>query len=214
MEEIKKEAPSASEVEKKEEQKPEVPETPSEPSQEQDPVKKELDKVNKKKFSKRERLQFEKKKIDEQLGALNEEEGVESPLSEDKDAPVTVGMLEAREKEKAKKNAIQLADEITDENERELTKHYLSERIIPSGNPQEDLKLARSAVNSLRNTQIAEELNRKGAVTTSPSAPGAPVRHEPAFTPTEQEAVFMSAPWNVSKEAILKARENKKASEE
>lgn len=191
------------------EQKPEATVPPSELSQEQDPIKKELDKVNKKKFSKRERLQFEAKKISEQLNSLDEEEGVVSPLSPDKDAPVTVGMLDAIEKDKAKKTAIQMAEDIEDSNERELTKHYLHERIVPSGNSKEDLKLARAAVNSLRNAQIAEELGRKDKPAPA-SAPGAPAKHEPAFTPTEQEMVFMSPPWNVSKEAILRTRANKK----
>ena len=210
-EEEKEEAPSAPNEEEKKEV--ETPETP--PSQdEDDPLKKELEKIEDKKpkFTRRERLNFEKRKIDQQLGELDEDEGIEKPpIDESKDTPVTVGMLEKRDKEQAKKTAIELANDIEEDSERKLTIHYLQTRIIASGNPQEDLKHARAIVNSLKNSQIAEEANRKVKPKSNATPPGGPGKHEKVFTPTEQERVFMAPPYNLTKEEVIKSREQEQA---
>lgn len=170
-----------------------------------DPVKQELEKVNKKKFTRRERLQFENKKINEQLSELDKEEGIEIPKEDDES--MTVGKYKELKKSEGKKTALELAEAIEDESERGLIRHYLENRIVPSGNAEEDLKFARAAVNSLRNAQIAEEVERKKNAKGSPSAPGNPARHEDAFEATPNELVFMSPPYNLSKQDILKARE-------
>lgn len=205
-----KEAPPASD--EKEKKEVETPETP--PSQDDDPLKKELKKIEDKKpkFTRRERLAFEIRKIEQQLGEIDEEEGIEKPpIDESENAPVTVGMLNKIEKEKAKKTAIELANDIDDDDERKLTVHYLQTSIIASGNSQEDLKKARAIVNSLRNSQIAEEATRKVKPKSNATPPGSPGSHEKVFTPTEQERVFMSPPYNLTKEEVIKSREQEKA---
>jgi len=141
------------------------------------------------------------------VAKLNEEEGI---TSVDDDTPVTVGMLDKLNKEKSKKTALDLAESIKDETERELAKHYIQNRIVPSGNPEEDVKLARAAINSLKNAQIAEELARKGN-NGKPFAPSNPAKHETVFTPTPEETVFMSAPYNMTKDEVIKARQKTKA---
>jgi len=201
MENEEKMAPSAEELEKAE------ADTKAAEAASQEALKIELEKVNKGKFTKRERLEFEKKKIDEQVAKLNEEEGI---TSVDDDTPVTVGMLDKLNKEKSKKTALDLAESIKDETERELAKHYIQNRIVPSGNPEEDVKLARAAINSLKNAQIAEELARKGN-NGKPFAPSNPAKHETVFTPTPEETVFMSAPYNMTKDEVIKARQKTKA---
>lgn len=205
-------APSASENEENNENKENIVIPDSLPQD--DPVKKELEKVEKKKFSKRERLNFEKRKIDEQLGKLNEDEGIKPPIDADDDTPVTVGMLKQREKEMSQKTALELSEEIEDEDERKLTQHYLKERIVPSGNASADLKLARAAVNSLKNAQIAEEINRKKNPKNHGGAPGAPAGHEKEFIPTEEEKIFMNPPYNLTKEDITRARQEALAKKE
>ncbi len=208
--EEKNEAPSASEEEKKDEiVNPETPPSQDDDKVDDDPVKKELEKVGKKKFTKRERLNFEKKKIDEQLGVIDKDEGIEPPIDATDETPVTVGMLKEREKSQSQKTAVNLAEEIEDEDERELTKHYLQNRIISSGNPNEDLRFARAAVNSLKNAQIAEETDRKRTPKGKGTPPGAPGTVEKQFKPTEEESVFMNPPYNLTKEDVIKARQEK-----
>lgn len=168
----------------------------------QDPLKKELNKIDKKQFTRRERLNFEKKKIDEQLTKLDADEGVKP----DDNTPVTVGMLKKKEQETALKTALDLAEDIEDTDERELTKHYLKDRVVPTGNAQEDLKFARAAVNSLRNAQLAEEAERKRNPQKFANSPGAPGKKGDVFTPTAEEAVFMRPPYNLSQADIIKAR--------
>lgn len=171
-----------------------------------DPVKLELEKEKNKKFSRRDRLNFEKRKIEEQLASLNKDEGVNAQIDADDTTPLTIGMLKQLEKDNAKKTAISIAEDIEDADERELTKHYLQTRIISSGNPQEDVKFARAAINSLKNAQIAEELARRPVAKNHSTAGGAPAKHEAEFTPTDTERVFMSAPYNMTKADVIKAR--------
>lgn len=191
-----KSAPSAEELEKAE------AEAKAAEAASQEALKKELEK-SKGKFTKRERLEFEKKKIDEQLAKVNEAEGHTPPI--DDDTPVTVGMLDKLKREQGKKTALDLAESIEDETERELAKHYIQSRIVPSGNAEEDLKLARAAINSIKNSQIAEELARKGTPGKGTGS-SQPAKHEAVFTPTPEESVFMNAPYNLSKQDILNAR--------
>lgn len=200
--EEKKPAPSAEEQEAQEAEKAEAEAKAAETAS-QEALKKELDKANKGKFSKRERLEFEAKKIEEQVLKLNEEEGYTPPIEDD--TPVTVGMLDKLKREQGKKTALELVEGIEDETERELAKHYIQNRIVPSGNAEEDVKLARAAINSIKNAQIAEELARKGQPGKG-SGSSQPAKHESVFTPTPEESVFMNPPYNLSKDDVLKAR--------
>ena len=210
IKEVKKEeeAPSASEEEKNDEKKDDKKDSDSQTSQD-DPLKKELEDIDKGKttYTKRERLNFEKKKIDEQLGVIDKEEGITPDTEITDTTPVTVGMLDKREREQSKKTALNMAEAIEDEDERKLVIHYLKNRIVPSGNSESDLRLARSVVNSLRNSQIAQEMDRKRDPNEHQSSSGAPATHEKEFTPTIEELVFMKPPYNLKKEDIIKARE-------
>ncbi len=210
--EEKIEAPSASPKEEPEEIVTPEPQPSQEEPVEQDPVKKELEKVgNKKKFTKRERLNFEKKKIEEQLTEIDQDEGIEPPIPEDDSTPVTVGMIKKMQKEQSKKTALELAEEISDEDEKKLTIHYLETSIVASGNPAEDLKKARAIVNSFKNAQIAEEAGRKTTAKGKGTPPGAPGQTEKVFQPTADERIFMQPPYNMTTEDVLKARKEAQA---
>lgn len=179
-----------------------------------DPVKEELEREQRKGSGKTEleKALFTKQQIEKRIAELRGESGAPVTVSPDKDAPLTIGMYEQMQRENAQKTALQLAEEITDQNERELTKHYLQTRVVPTGNPQEDLRFARAAVNSVRNGMMAEELSRK----TTPSAPafsGAPAkRDDTEFVPTAEEADMMRS-FKLTKEDILNARKQQAALE-
>ena len=123
------------------------------------------------------------------------------------DTPLTYGKLREIQKIDSQKTALQLAEEITDDFEREQIKILLQTRIVPSGNPLADLELARSAVNAKRTAKIAEEMKRKTEPNKNAPGGSSPPKKEDEFVPTPQEAVFMRHPYNVTKEKILAARE-------
>lgn len=129
-------------------------------------------------------------------------------LDDDDDSkPVTRGDLRRIQQENAAKTAIQMADSISDEKERELTKEYLK-RVVPSGNPEEDLKFARKAVNADKHGLILEELSRSGRPATHSSGTGGPALggDNGVFTPTANEAQLMKPPFNLTQADILSAR--------
>lgn len=130
----------------------------------------------------------------------------------DDNTPLTLGTLKKVQKQEAHKTALQMAQEITDEQEREQVVDILSNRIRPSGNAQKDLDLARAAVNSERNAKIAEEANRKGGNQPRRVAAGGSMnaRQEDDFVPTEEEKQFMTQ-YGLSKEKILEARRKTEA---
>lgn len=185
----------------------------TEPSQEENPIEAELNRETGKQRTPAEKAAYALRKNAESVAALGldpaEVLGLnhEAPVAVDKDAPVTVGMLEAMQKEQAQKTALQLADEIADPHERELTKKYLVERVKPSGDAHEDLRFARLAVNAVKSKQIVEEVNRAGQPRSFSSGAGAPpssVEKEVEFTPLELS--YMKPPFNLTKEQVLKAR--------
>ena len=157
-----------------------------------------------KKFTKRERLQFQLQKIQEQLA---EDE------QEDESRPATMGDLKKIKQEEVRKSALELALQIEDVDEKNEVVKLLSERIIPSENPAEDFKLARETVNAKKAMMIAEEQNRKGTPATHASMPGAPGTVTETFTPTPEEVYFMNA-FNLSKEKILEARKATQANQQ
>jgi aminopeptidase N len=155
-------------------------------SSQKNPVKEELERV-KKPRSQLDKLKFKRQEIDEQIESL---EGTDTTVTNDDDKPLTKGEFKKMQMENSKKSSLQLADDIGDEDERNLVKHYLNERIVPSGNPTEDLRLARSAVNSVKNGQLAEDATRNRSQSSrSSSGSGAAAKTDDAsnFQPTELE---------------------------
>jgi len=134
--------------------------------------------------------------------------GIEqSPNVVDKDAPMTVGMYEEIQKNNAQKSAIEIAESIPDQRERELAIQYLKTRIVPSGDPYEDVRFARLAVNSVKNGQIVEEVSRTTPAKHFSSGAGAPANQtpkEPELTSAEQ--LFTKAPFNMTPAEIISKR--------
>ncbi|MES2060204.1 MAG: hypothetical protein V4438_04205 [Patescibacteria group bacterium] len=173
----------------------------------QDLLKQELErKQNRSGHTKLEKARHAEKKIQDEIAKLEAEEGVHADL--DDDQPVTVGMLKERQKQDAVKTALNMAEsEISDETERELVKHHLENSIRPTGNPAEDLRLARAIVNDTKNRQIAEEIERKKVAQRNGTGSGAPAKKEgDEFVPTAEEAAYMKPPFSLTKEAVLTAR--------
>lgn len=186
--------------------------TPEEIIQEpsQTPVQKELEREEKRNTkTEPEKAAFTLQKVAErakELG-LNPAEILGITTKAPEGTVVTLEMLDARDREKAQKTALQLAEEIPDEHERNLSKLYLQNRIVPTGDPHEDLKLARALVNSVKNSQIAEEMGRRGTPASHSSAPGVPPRQAPKEPElSAEELMFTKPPFNLSKEAIVAAR--------
>lgn len=174
-----------------------------------DPVKAELEKIKGKGEGRteREKLLFTQNKLKERLRALDEEEGIAPTLDEDDDKPMTVGTFKKFQREQTVKTAENLADEqVTDPNENELVKYHLKNTIRSTGNPSEDLKIARSIVNSVKSQQILAEVDRTKKPKAHVSGAGSPGKGEDVFEPTAEEQVFMKAPFNLSKDQILANR--------
>lgn len=177
---------------------------------EQDPLKVELEKVKTKRTHK-EKLIYKKNEIDKELRELDKEAGVETGLQDDTDddTPFTKGDFKKLQAETTTKTALDLANNIEADTERELVKFHINNTIKSTGNPKEDLKLAQAIVNSTKNAKIAELAQQKpGVKRGSSNGGGAPYQEEiPELTP--QELRFTKAPWNLSKEVILAKRKEK-----
>lgn len=180
----------------------------------QNPLQVELEKVQEKKGkSELEKATFSIKKTAERIKELGGDPNTilriekEGSTDDEDDKPLTMGMFKRMELEKAGQSAMQLAESITSEAERELTKYHLENTIKTTGNPQEDLKLARTLVNAVKNTQIIEEAARKPEVKTHSSAASAPANHqEDNIELSPAEMPFTKAPFNMTKEAIIAVR--------
>ena len=189
------------------EEKPEI--TP-----EQDPLKVELERVQKVGRTEKEKAEFSLKKTAERVKELGGDPdsilGIRkepTDFVEEDDQPLTVGMYKKIQQASANKTALELAGDIQNETERELVKYHLDNTIKSSGNPSEDLKLARSLVNAVKNAQIGEELKRKPVAKTHSSASGSPaLDNEVKGELTPDEKLFLGKPFNMTKEAILKLR--------
>lgn len=179
-----------------------------------DPLKKELDRVQKKEpKSEAEKAAYSLKKNAERLSELGGDPravlgmGDQSGSGVDEDdKPVTVGMLRKLEAERSAKTSMQMAEDIEDDNERDLVKHHLEHTIRPSGNPQEDLKAARAIVNSVKNGQIAEEASRRSQARAHGSSSGAPGAHTKPIELSAEELQYTRAPFNMTPEDIVKTR--------
>lgn len=181
---------------------------------EQDPLKVELERVQKVGRTEKEKAEFSLRKTADRLKELGGDPdsilGIkkDTPDSDEEDnQPLTVGMYKKIQQAGATKTASQLADDIQNETEKELVKYHLENTIKSSGNPSEDLKLARSLVNAVKNTQIIEEVKRKPTAKTHSSASGSPaIDNEVKGELTSDEKLFLGKPFNMSKEQILKLR--------
>ena len=179
-----------------------------------DPVKAELEKEKAKGQSKSEleKAIYTKQKLDERIARLKGESGEDITITTEPDdsQPLTVGQYREIQKQEAQRTALQMADEIEDESERELVKIKLQTRVVPSGNPAQDLRDARLMVNSIKNAQIAEELGRKSGAKNYPSGSGSPARVGDKFEPTAEEENFMRT-FKLTEEQIKQAREKEAA---
>lgn len=199
---------------------PEVIDTPIEgedkPKEEpsQDPIKEELEKVQKKGKGKTEleKAIYTKQQIEKRIAELKGDSGEEDIPDDDDQAPVTVGMLKQMQKQQTIKSALSLAEEqITDEHELELVKHHLQNTIKASGNAGEDFRNARALVNAVKNKQIIEETHRKIPAKRTSAGGSAPGKYEDAFEPTNEELKMMSFKGLdgkplLTKEDIIKSR--------
>lgn len=165
-------------------------ETPQAPSQ--NPLEEELKQIKEKGEgrTKLEKLEYTKKRVEQQLEEERKKLGVDNTPVIDEDEPLTIGKYKKIRQEEAQQTALQMAEDIQDEAERELVKHHLSNTIKPTGNPNEDLRLARMLTNSVRNSTIIKETNRKGEPQTYRGS-SAPAPYEPEFEPTPEEAQMM-----------------------
>lgn len=181
----------------------EKPETESQaPSPEKDPVKVELEAVERTKKSKLEKLEFTQQRIAEQIAQEKAKSGIHEV---DEDRPLTLKEYNELRKTESLETAMNLAEQIEDENERKLTKHYLEDVIKPSGDPKEDLRIARLMVNSVKHQQIAEETGRTTKAKPYSSSPSAPAKEKTSTELTKEEEAIARG-FNLSPEEVLKAR--------
>lgn len=183
----------------------------TEESTEQDLLKTELERVKKTSRTEPEKAAFTLKKNAERVRELGLDPkqilGIKDDVEDEDDAPVTVGMLKKIQQESTVKTALQLAEEIQIPVERELVKYHIENTIKSTGNPSEDLRLARAIVNSAKNSQIIEEAQRKVGAKTHSSSSGAPSNSEEKEPElTQDELAFMRPPFNLTKEQVIKSR--------
>lgn len=127
--------------------------------------------------------------------------------TEDDTRPMTVGEYKRMQEEGNTKTALELADQIADEKERELTKEYLK-MFSPTVKPEEAVRVARMAVNSAKHGQIVEEIGRKIIPSAVSSAAGAPAKQTDNATIelTVAEIPFSKAPFNMTPAEIVAKR--------
>lgn len=186
-------------------------------SSSQEPIDAELEKERAKKRTEKEKAEFSIKKNADRLRSLGGDPAEALGIStaggaaddeDDDNRPMTRGEFKKMKQEEAAQTSIQLAEQIEDPKERELTITYLRDRIKPSGDPHEDLRFARQAVNAVKSGQIIQETTRRVAPKTHSSGAGAPANggSDEDFVPTAEEAGFMRPPFNMTKEQIIAQR--------
>lgn len=139
--------------------------------------------------SRLEKLRHTRASIDRQIAEEETASGTIIIDEDDDDKPLTKGDLKRIERDRAKKTALQLANDLEDEDERSRVTELLETRIVPSGNPQKDLELALAAVRSEKNADLARIAARNGTKkpVTRSSGSGAPANEEAEFVPTDDE---------------------------
>lgn len=128
---------------------------------------------------------------------------LDSELDDDK--PLTVKDFRELQKKDAHKTSLQLAEELP-ESERDEVVTLLQDNIIPSGDAEKDLRIARAAVNATHNAQIAEHISNRVAPKTTAAGGSSNAVVTEEFVPTAEESVFMRPPYNTPKEKIIAAR--------
>ncbi len=181
---------------------------------EQDPLKTELERVQKaSKYTEKEKAEHSLKKNAERLKELGGDPtsilGIEKETTDEDDTPLTVGAYKKMQQANTAKTALQSADEIANETERELVKFHLQNTIKSTGIPSEDLKLARALVNAVKNTQIIEETTRKGTAKTHSNSSGVDAKQEEEIIYTPDEQAMMKPPFKLSPKEILESRKGK-----
>lgn len=192
----------------------EIIETPTSEVIEQDPLKEELEKVQKTGRTESEKATHSFRSTAKRLTELGLDPAsilgitqVKSvDESDDDNAPITVGMYKKLQADSATKTALQLADDISNDTERELVKYHLDNTIKSTGNPSKDLELAESLVNAVKNRQVIEEITRKTPAKTYSSSGGSAPHKEQEPELTKEELLYMKPPFNLSRDAVIKAR--------
>lgn len=178
---------------------------------EQDPLKAELERVHNKSGNRTEleKALFKQNQIAKRIRELRgtEEDFQDDFIEDEDDKPVTIGMLKRLQAESAVNTALSLANDIENEVERELVVFHLENTIKSTGNPKDDLKLARALVNSVKNSQIAEEVVRKAPAKQHSSGSGVNGKHEERIELTSEELMYTKAPFNMKPEDIIKTRQ-------
>lgn len=143
----------------------------------------------------------------EKLGVEDDDDEDDEDDEDDIDdaAPVTHGDLKRMQARAARQTAVQMADAIGDEGQREAVRAALK-RVVASNNPEEDFDAAVAIASRERNEKILEEDGRRGTVRRVATRTGAAPLVEEVFTPTAEEQMFMRAPFNLGKKEILAAR--------
>lgn len=185
----------------------------SAPEPQPDPLQDELNRVQGRtsQFTPEEKATFNFKKKAEELTSMGIDPATvlgTTPAPQaaaGDDAPVTIGMLKKIQQEEAAKSALQLADGITNQTERDLVKWHLQNTIKTTGNPQQDLENAMSLVNAVKNKQIIEEIARKGTTKTYSTSGGAAPAVDPEVELTPIEQQFMDQ-FGLTKEQVIKTR--------
>lgn len=134
---------------------------------------------------------------------IQPETKVSSELSDD--TPLTVGALRELQRQDTKRSALQMANDISDEAERDEVISILN-RLEPSGDAQSDFNLAQNAANAQRAKRIADEQARRTQPRRTAAGGSSPAPVETEFTPTAEEMVFMRPPYNLSKDKIIARR--------
>lgn len=176
--------------------------TESEPSQEKDPIKEELERLDKKpKRSKLEQLEYTQRRVNDQIADERRKNGIE----EDDNRPLTVAEFKALQAQQAQETAVKLSDSIEDDSERKLVQYHLENTIKPSGDAATDLRNARLIVNSVKNNMIVEETLRGMKPKAAGSAASAPPKEKQATDLTADEKAIMLA-FKLSEAEVLAAR--------
>ena len=176
---------------------------------EQDPLKEELERVNKKRESGRtelEKAEYKLQQVQKQVKMLRGDDQEEEIEQDEDSRPLTIGEFKKMQQTVAVKSAIELASEVSNETERELLKYHLENTIKSTGNPQEDLATARAIVNSKRNELLLSEVARKGTAKTHSTGSSAPAKEEVKQELLPTEIFLTRPPFNMTPTEIIAAR--------
>lgn len=168
--------------------------------------------------SEKEKAEFSLRKTAERLRELggnpvdvldiHPEINLDEDLPDDK--PLTVKDFRNLQKRDAHQTALQMVDELP-EDERDEVRNLLQNRIVPSGNAQEDIRLARAAVNAARNSKIIEHISGRSEPKRTAAGGSSDAQRQGDMTLTPEEEVFTRPPYNLTIEKIISKRVRKEA---